>query len=371
MLSKTLGIVFSNMHDTMMGKLTENRTMASVPFGGRYRLVDFVLSNMINSDVKDVGVITKSNYQSLMDHVGNGKEWDLSRKNGGLTILPPYGRMESVFYRGRLEALGNIYSYIKESKAELIIMTDCDNIASIDYSDILRYHKEKDADVTVVYQNKAIADSVHRDVTTISMDEHRRVNGAYFSPEAKEGNVLLNITVISKRLLERIVGDAVSTNFYSFTQGVLQMGNQRLKIYGYEYNGYVANINSMESYYDCSMELLNPKIRRELFPNERPVYTKVRDEVPVKYGINAVASNSMIADGCVIEGTVENSIIFRGVKIGKGAVVKNSIIMQGSVVGENCQLDCVITDKDVMIRDSRKLNGCKEYPFFIEKGRAI
>ena len=203
------------------------------------------------------------------------------------------------------------------------------------------------------------------------MDEHRRVNGAYFSPEAKEGNVLLNITVISKRLLERIVGDAVSTNFYSFTQGVLQMGNQRLKIYGYEYNGYVANINSMESYYDCSMELLNPKIRRELFPNERPVYTKVRDEVPVKYGINAVASNSMIADGCVIEGTVENSIIFRGVKIGKGAVVKNSIIMQGSVVGENCQLDCVITDKDVMIRDSRKLNGCKEYPFFIEKGRAI
>ena len=127
----------------------------------------------------------------------------------------------------------------------------------------------------------------------------------------------------------------------------------------------------MESYYDCSMELLNPKIRRELFPNERPVYTKVRDEVPVKYGINAVASNSMIADGCVIEGAVENSIIFRGVKIGKGAVVKNSIIMQGSVVGENCQLDCVITDKDVMIRDSRKLNGCKEYPFFIEKGRAI
>ena len=174
MLSKTLGIVFSNMHDTMMGKLTENRTMASVPFGGRYRLVDFVLSNMINSDVKDVGIITKSNYQSLMDHVGNGKEWDLSRKNGGLTILPPYGRMESVFYRGRLEALGNIYSYIKESKAELVIMTDCDNIASIDYSDILRYHKGKDADVTVVYQNKAIADSVHRDVTTISMAEHHR-----------------------------------------------------------------------------------------------------------------------------------------------------------------------------------------------------
>ena len=151
MMSKTLGIVFSNMHDSMMGKITEHRTMASVPFGGRYRLVDFVLSNMINSGVKDVGIITKSNFQSLMDHLGTGKEWDLSRKKGGLTILPPYGRQESVYYRGRLEALGNIYTYIKESKAELVIMTDCDNIASIDYSDITRYHKEKDADY---YQGK-------------------------------------------------------------------------------------------------------------------------------------------------------------------------------------------------------------------------
>ena len=133
----------------------------------------------------------------------------------------------------------------------------------------------------------------------------------------------------------------------------------------------MSNINSLQSYFDCNMELLDPQVRRELFPPERPVYTKVRDEVPVKYGINAKAKNAVIADGCVIEGTVENSIIFRGVKIGRGAVVKNSIIMQGTVVGENCQLDCVVTDKDVMIRDSRKLMGCKEYPFFVEKGTAI
>ena len=181
----------------------------------------------------------------------------------------------------------------------------------------------------------------------------------------------LNITVIDKRLLERIVSEAVSGNQYSFTQYVLQQGNEALKIYGYEYKGYVADIKSLQSYYDCSMDLLKPEIRKEMFPTERPVYTKVRDEVPVKYGIDAVAKNAMIADGCVIEGTVENSIIFRGVKIGRGAVVKNSIIMQGTYVGENCLLDCVITDKDVMIRDSKKLIGCKEYPFFIEKGTAV
>lgn len=371
MKSKTLGIVFSNMHDSTMGKLTEKRAMGSVPFGGRYRLIDFVLSNLINSGIQDVGIITKSNFQSLMDHLGTGKEWDLSRKNGGLSILPPYGTNEAGYYEGRLGALGSVLSYIKSSKAELVLMTDCDNIASIDYNEIIKYHKERGADVTVVYQNKPIVDSIHCDVTTITMDEDNRVDGAFVNPDREKGNVLLNITVMDKRLLERIVSQAISSNFNSFTNGVLQRGNRMLKIYGYEYKGYVADIKSIKSYYDCSMDLLNPQIRRELFPASRPVYTKVRDEVPVRYGIGASAQNAMIADGCIIEGTVENSIIFRGVKISKGAVVKNSIIMQGSFVGANCHLDSVVTDKDVMIRDSKTLIGCKEYPLFIEKGTAI
>lgn len=371
MMNKTLGIVFSNMHDSTLGQLTENRTMASVPFGGRYRLIDFVLSNLINSGIKDVGVITKSNFQSLMDHLGNGKEWDLSRKNGGLTILPPYGRQEAVYYRGRLEALANIYAYIRDSKADLVVMTDCDSIASVDYADAIRYHKECGADITVFYQHKKLPKKSHRDVTTISMDENRRVTATFINPEHESGNVLLNMTIISKRLLERIIADSTSASYYSFTQGVLQQGCQFLKIYGYEFKGYVADIKSLQSYYDCTMDLLNPQVRAQLFPQDRPVYTKVRDEVPVKYRINASAKNSMIADGCIIEGTVENSVIFRGVKIGRGAVVKDSIIMQGTVVGENSVLDCVVTDKDVMIRDSRKLIGCKDYPFFVEKGTAV
>ena len=202
-------------------------------------------------------------------------------------------------------------------------------------------------------------------------DNEDELIGAYYNREAESGNVLLNITVIDKRLLERIVSEAVSGNQYSFTQYVLQQGNEALKIYGYEYKGYVADIKSLQSYYDCSMDLLKPEIRKEMFPTERPVYTKVRDEVPVKYGIDAVAKNAMIADGCVIEGTVENSIIFRGVKIGKGSVVKNSIIMQDSVVGSNVQLDCVITDKNVVIRDRRHLAGCEDLPYFISKGRML
>lgn len=370
-MSKTLGIVFANMHDTRLDKITEHRTMASVPFGGRYRLIDFVLSNLINSGIQDVGVIAKSNFQSLMDHLGNGKEWDLARKVGGLTLLPPFGTHEAVYYRGRLEALGNALSYIRSSKAELVLMTDCDNITSIDYSDVIRFHKERGADVTVVYKREPIVHSNHDDITTLEMDPEGRVTGAYVNPESEEGAVWLNMAVISKKLLKRIISDAASANFYSFTNGVLQKGNTRLKIYGYEFSGYVADLKSLRSYYNCSMELLDPQVRQELFPKNRPVYTKVRDEVPVRYGIGASATNSMIADGCIIEGKVENSIIFRGVKVGRGAVVKNSVLMQGTWVGENSHLDGVVTDKNVMIRDAKTLIGCKEYPFFVEKGTIV
>lgn len=371
MMSKVLGIVFSNMHDGIMGELTQNRTMGSVPFGGRYRLVDFTLSNLVNSGIKDVGIITKSNYQSLMDHLGTGKEWDLSRKKGGLCILPPFGRTEAVYYKGRLEALGGIIQYIQSFKADYVVMSDCNVLASIDCNEVIKYHEEKEADITIVYKNKKLVPAQKRDTTIIKMDETRRVNGVFVDPPVEEGNVLMNIVVIGKTLLERIIMEAASSNTHSFTKSVLQESNDRLKIYGYEFAGYMADIRTLGAYYDSSMDLLKPEVRAALFPKDKAVYTKVRDEVPVKYGINAKVKNSMIADGCIIQGSVENSIIFRGVKIERGAVVKNSIVMQGSIVGENSHLDCVVIDKDVLIRDSRTLVGCQSYPMFIAKGSAV
>lgn len=370
-MSKALGIVFSNMHDGSMGELTQHRTMGSVPFGGRYRLVDFTLSNLVNSGIGNVGIITKSNYQSLMDHLGTGKEWDLSRKKGGLCILPPFGRHEAVYYRGRLEALSGIIQYIKSFKADYVVMSDCNVIASVDLAEVIKYHEKLGADITVVYKNRVLNPVQKREATIIKMDETRRVNGVFVDPVDDEGNVLMNIVVIGKTLLEKIIMDSVSSNTHSFTQAILQGAHDKLKIYGYEFTGYVADIKTLRAYYDRSMDLLNADIRKELFPKDRAVYTKVRDEVSVKYGINASVKNSLIADGCVIQGSVENSIIFRGVKIERGAVVKNSIIMQGTLVGENSNLDCVVTDKDVMIRDSRTLSGCASYPMFIEKGSAV
>lgn len=370
-MSKVLGIVFSNMHETSMGDLTENRTMASVPFGGRYRLVDFALSNLVNSGIHDVGIITKNNYQTLMEHVGTGKEWDLSRKNGGLSVLPPYGRLETGVFRGRIEALAGIIHYIRESNAEYVVMTDCDTVATVDYDEILKYHQAKDADITIVYQHKKVAKAQRNNTTVIRLDENNRVYDVVKDHAEGEGNVFLDMIVIRKTLLERIVVESNARGKVSFTQEVLQGQADKLRIFGYEFQGYIGDIKSIEAYYQCSMDLLNPEVRRQLFPAHRPVYTRVRDEVPVRYGDAAVAKHSLLADGCIIEGEVENSIIFRGVKIGKGAKVKNCVLLQGTIVGDNAKLDCVITDKDVVIRDSRTLTGCDSYPIVIGRDRTV
>lgn len=370
-MSKVLGIVFSNMHETSMGDLTENRTMASVPFGGRYRMIDFMLSNLVNSGIHDVGIITKNNYQTLMNHVGNGKEWDLARKKGGLTILPPYGHSETGVFQGRIEALAGIQQYIRDSNAEYVVMTDCDVIAIVDYNHILKEHLAKEADITVVYQHKQVPKAQRHNTTILKLDENGRLYDVLKDHADEEGNVFLDMIVIRKSLLERIITENQARGRVSFTQHVLLGQKDTLRIFGYEFKGYIGDIKSIEAYYQCSMDLLKKEVRQQLFPQGRPIYTRVYDEVPVKYGVEARAAHSMIADGCIIEGEVENSIIFRGVKVGKGAKVKNCVLMQGTIVGENADLNCVITDKNVIIRNSRTLCGCDSFPIVIGKGRSV
>lgn len=369
---KTLGIVFSNMHDHMLSEITEPRTMGSVPFGGRYRLIDFVLSNMVNSGVSDVGVITKSNYQSLLDHLGTGREWDLTRKRGGLCILPPFGHASAGIYRGRLEALSGILAYIRHSDAKYVLLSDCDVVANIDFSEVMRGHIEKNADITVVYKRDAIADDQTMDTTVFHVDDNSMVNEVLIHPSLQEeDNVYLNFCIISKELLEKLISEGASRSIYSFKQGVLQAKCNKLRIFAWQFDGFSAKINCIRSYYKANLQLLSPEVRRQLFPRERPIYTKVRDEVPAKYGLDAVIGNNMVADGAIIEGTLENSIIFRGVHIGKGAVVKNSILMQETVVSDNVRLDHVITDKNVVVRADRTLVGYDTYPLVIAKNSIV
>ena len=369
---KAVGIIFSNIHDNNVPELARIRTLGSIPFGGRYRLVDFPLSNMVNSGINTVGIITKSNYQSLMDHVGSGKDWDLARKDGGVIILPPFGDMESSnLYNSRLEALKNITNFLFRADEDYVVMTDCDTVCRIDYNDIIEKHIQNHADITLVYKSRK-PNFDEKNATTLRIDENGRIVGVNYMRELedREMNIFSNIFVLKKSLLQNIVMDSIAHNKKHFMTDIIAENVQSMKIMAYKHEGFYACISSLQAYYESNLALLDVKNRQELF-GDRSVFTKIRDSAPTKYGNTAVVKNSMIADGCLIEGEVENSIIFRNVKVGRGTVVKNSIIMQNTVLGENCTINCIIADKNVTIKDRKILSGSDNHPFYIGKGIMI
>ena len=372
MANSAVGVIFSNIHDENIPELSRHRTMASIPYGGRYRLIDFALSNMVNAGITTVGVVTKYNYQSLLDHLGSGKDWDLARKDCGIIVLPPYSDETDTPYSNRLEALKGITGFLNHRNEEYVVISDCDGIAHIDIADVIAYHEAKGADITMVCHEEAgkIDQSYFM---TFATDEDGRIGSIKISPKTtanSKNDVYINIMVINREYLIGIIQDAVTRGLSSFGKDILTKHVDTMKLYAYKFGGYYAGVNSIQKYYQHSMELLDKNIRDELF-GARDIYTKVRDSAPSKYSDSAVVKNSLISDGCVIEGTVENCILFRGVKVGKGSVVKNSIVMQDSVIGSGVELDSVITDKNVVIRDRRHLAGCAELPYFIGKGRMI
>lgn len=371
-MGNVLGLVFANMHDTTLGDMTKNRTMGSVMFGGRYRLIDFPLSNMVNSGISEVGVITKSNYQSLLDHLGSAREWDLARKKGGLYILPPFGNIESTLYRGRIEALYGAMSFIKHSRAKYVILSDCDVVTNIDYKPIVAAHIESGADITAVAHTGVYSSDDIKTSTVFNVDADKNVTSVLINPDISGTcTTSLNVFVMSMDFLIETVNDAMARGNVSFERNILQEKCRELKIKIYEYDNYFSKLNSPESYFKSNMALLEPENARKLFVPKRSIYTKVSDNAPVKYDLDSKVSNSLIADGCIIEGEVENSVLFRGVKVGKGAKVKNCILMQGTVVGDNAELNYLITDKNVSICENHILTSSPQYPMYVGKGASV
>lgn len=371
-MGNVLGLVFANMHDTTLGDMTKNRTMGSVMFGGRYRLIDFPLSNMVNSGISEVGVITKSNYQSLLDHLGSAREWDLARKKGGLYILPPFGNVESTLYRGRIEALYGAMSFIKHSRAKYVILSDCDVVTNIDYKPIVAAHIESGADITAVAHTGVYSSDDIKTSTVFNVDADKNVTSVLINPDISGTcTTSLNVFVMSMDFLIETVNDAMARGNVSFERNILQEKCRELKIKIYEYDNYFSKLNSPESYFKSNMALLEPENARKLFVPKRSIYTKVSDNAPVKYDLDSKVSNSLIADGCIIEGEVENSVLFRGVKVGKGVKVKNCILMQGTVVGDNAELSYLITDKNVSICENHILTSSPQYPMYVGKGASV
>ena len=376
------GLIFSNIHDSSIPELTRRRTMASVPFGCRYRLIDFALSNMVNSDITKIGIITHYNYQSLLDHIGTGKDWDLARRSGGIKILPPFitayeNAASGRVYSSRLEALMGVMNFISRCNEDYIVLSDCDVVCNIDLKDVIYFHEKNGADITVVTKKlDATAHELNAHVMVVDADADGRIQDfvEYTGSENEQGEIDIstNIMVMRRTYLQDEVLNSMAHGYTSFYRDIIGKNKRKSKFMAYRYDGFYELISSMESYFKCSMQMLEPEVREKLFcERNRPVLTKVRNSAPTKYTSDAKVTNSLVADGCVIEGEVENSIIFRGVHIGRGTVVKNCVLLQDTYVGEKAELNCVVTDKNVLIKDERHLSGHESMPFFIGKGISV
>lgn len=373
MLNNVHGILITNQPGYNLKELSSIRSISSVPYGGRYRLVDFLLSNMVNDGITDIGVVLQQGYQSLLDHLGSGKDWDLARRQGGLRLLPPFAQMNSSSptnnYKGMMQALISLRSYLTEIKQEYLIVADADSVLNISLEDVFNKHIASGADVTTVCSKSFTDRPDYATYYTIAADG---TADEILSKPQGDCYEALNLYVISKSKMIELVDYADARGFYSFSHQVLARRDElSLKVVPYVFEGYVARFPTIQSYFSKSMDLLKKEVRYDLFNFNHPIRSKDRSDPATYYGPESKVNGSMISDGCVIEGEVENSIIFRNVKVAKGAVVKNCILMKDTVVGPNASLNCVICDKDVEISAGRTLSGCETYPIVYAKGSHI
>ena len=376
--ANAMGIIFPNSYDSLVPELVSHRLMASIPFASRYRMIDFLLSSMVNSGIDNISIVLRQNYRSLMDHLGSGREWDLTRKNGGLNIIPPFSERGIKVYSGRVEALSNILPLLRSSKEKYVVLADANIAANIRFDEVIAEHQASGADVTVLYHRADLSTRsgyTRKDTDDfyyiLQLDEDNRVNEIHINAQdVGIQNHSMNIYVVEREFLITQVEDATVRGKIYFERDVLLPNLDKFLVKAYEFNGYVALINSIKSYFDENMALLKQENADALFSGNS-IYTKVRDDNPTRYTATAQAKNIMAADGCVIEGTVENCVLFRGVKIAKGAVVKNCILMQDTVIAENTTAEYLITDKNVTITANQEVKGTASYPMYIAKRKIV
>lgn len=365
------GILFAYRSDANLGELTRPRNTCSLPFGGRYRLVDFMLSNYVNAGITDVGLIVHESYQSLLDYVGSGKDWELSRKHGGLRILPPFGYdgKGGGGYHGNMEALSGVYSYLQNIRQDYVIMGWGDVVANLPVTQIFQQHLDTGADITMVCTPNYSSTPGNCDYVTLAQDG--QVSDLTIHPAAGVGLESMELYIMSKRLMLDMVEYCTTHNIYHFSRGVLQPRLHDLKVMAYVHDGYVARFSSVSGYFNNSMDLMDPAVRADLFNPDRPIRTKDQSNPSTYYGPSSVSRHSLVADGCFIEGEVENSILSRGVIVEKGAKVSNSVLMQGTIVKAGASLSYVITDKNVRVNEDRMLMGHSTYPLAISKNSIV
>ncbi len=374
-MKDVMGVIYTGEKDDFLRDLTKVRAIAAMPVCGRYRVIDFLVSSMVNSGMRNVGVIMQKNYQSLMDHLGSGKEWDLHGKNDGLFILPPFLNADenNGVYKGSIDALHSNMGYLRRSRQEYVLLTNSLIVYNANFTNAFAKFKQSDADIMMFYTRNPDMQRANYGAY-LDVDENGYVRDLEVDPtRPKYENTSMDVFIMKKSLLLDLVDTAAAHRYHELLGDIIlrSVRDNGMKVVGYEYTDLCYRLDSVENYLKFNMDCLDPDIRHQLFPEDRPVYTKVRDQLAARYMENANVINSMVADGSMINGTVEHSVLFRGVKIGKGAHVKNCIIMQDGVIEDGVYLENCILDKNVFIKAGEKVIGTKYYPVCVDKGGKI
>lgn len=371
-MKNVMGIINLYEKNRHLIELTNHRPVAAIPFLGRYRIIDFVLSNMSNSGITNVGVFIQEKPRPLTEHLGDGKYWELDGKKDGLFIFYPYYNTVNNLYTTEIKTFKENLDYIKASEQEYVIITSSYMVYNTDFSKAFEHHKKLKGDLTILYKHVDNANEEFLGCDILELDKSGRVQDIKINRgEKAERNISMEVYIMKREFLLKLIEKASNLSAYFSLRETLAYVAKEYIINTYEFKDYLLCINTLATYYKYSMELLTPSTRAKLFKDHRPIYTVVRDNPPAFYGDNAKVVNSLVANGSILEGTVENSIIARGVNIGKGAVVKNSILMSRCIVEEGVNLQCVIADKNTIFSRVKEIKGTEEEPLVFEKNSVI
>lgn len=366
---EVMGVINLDNEQDFLNELTYFRCGAAVPFGGRYRLIDFVISNMTNAGFIDIAVFTRRKYRSLIDHLGKGKAWDLDMKYGGLFILPPDWNDPTDISKGDLQHFHNNLDYFRRGKAEYVLISGSQHVCNINYQEVYEKHLASGADITLIYKKVDVLEPEHKPCQKLEISSQGRVLDV--TNEEYNNNVYMNMYLVRKKLLLQLIEHGIAHGATDFYNECITSQVGKLNVDAFEYKGVHAVVNSVQSYYKNNLQLLDHKFYQQLFFSEQIIFTKVKNEPPARYTKGSSVANSLVGNGCIINGTVENSILFRGVVIHKGAVVKNSILMQRCEIHEDAIVENAILDKNVTLTAGKRLIGSEQMPFVIPKQKVI
>lgn len=359
-----MGIINLDENDDNIKELSKNRTLAAIPIAGRYRIIDFILSNMTNSGVENIGIFTKMESRSLIDHLSNGRPWDLNRKIEGLRV---FNYTEKILSLDDIESFSKNILYFKRSKEDYVVMASSCMICNINLEEAMEFHIKSKNDITILYKKVEDADSRFIHCDTLNIDHKGKVVSVGRNIGINEtANINMGIYLIEKRMFMDIINECVSTGSHRKVKEYIYKYLNYLDVGVFEFKGYLSCINSIKSYYRTSMDLLNHKVMNELFSKYRPIYTRVNDEMPCRYFQSSNVINSIVGNGCSIYGTVENSIVFRRVTISKGSVLKDCIVLQNCIVDKDVKLEYTVLDKNVHISTNKEIKGDKDSPIVIQ-----